>query len=196
MYFLTYPRLAKGDYRKSLEDNLPMALLYLSGLVKSGLGLIEALNVLSKRKEFGAVAEEAKYIVTLTKKFGIDLITALDKTARITPSETFKEFLYSVISAIKSGGNLKEVIHSFARESLLDYELKLKAYEEKTGLLMTIYTFIFVAFPLIFLIIAFLFSYVSGNASILYSVGKFLTIFLPLAYMTYLYAIYLIQPSL
>ena len=195
-YFLYYPKLAKTDYIKEIDDNLPLFLLYFYGLISSGVNLVKAIEISAKRKEFGKLSKDIAFLNYLMKDLGYDAISAIMILARKTPSQRFKEFLYELISVIRSGGDIKEVVKEVAREALADYELKLKSFIERSNFLLTIYTFVFIAFPLTLLIIAFLFSVATGNASILSSLLPFFLGFIPLAYITYLYVLYLIQPSL
>ena len=196
VYLLYLPRLAKADYIKEVEDNLPLFLLYFYGLISSGVNLVKAIEISAKREEFGKLSRDIKFLHYLINSLGYDVLSALMVLANRTPSQRFKEFLYELVSVIRSGGSIKETVREIAREALVDYEIKLRSFIEKTHLLLTIYTFIFIAFPLVLLILAFLFSIATGSAEIISSLSPFFLGFIPMAYITYLYVIFLIQPSL
>jgi flagellar protein FlaJ len=196
VYFVYLPKLAKTDYIKEVEDNLPLFLLYFYGLISSGVNLVKAIEISAKRKEFGKLSKDIKFLHYLMNNLGYDTISALLTLARKTPSQRFKEFLYELISVIRSGGEVKEVVREIAHEALVDYELKLKSFMERSNFMLTVYTFIFIAFPLTLLILAFLFSIATGNKNIVSSLIPFFLGFIPMAYVMYLYILYIIQPSL
>ncbi|HIP66841.1 MAG TPA: hypothetical protein EYH09_01830 [Candidatus Nanopusillus sp.] len=196
MYFLCLPRLAKADYIKEIEDNLPLFLLYFYGLVSSGVNLVKAIEISARREEFGKLSKDIRFLHYLIDSLGYDLLSALMILANKTPSQRFKEFLYELVSVIRSGGDIKQTVREIAREALVDYEIKLRSFIEKTNLLLTIYTFLFIAFPLVLLILAFLFSVAIGSTEIISSLLPFFLGFIPMAYIIYLYIIFLIQPSL
>ncbi|RIB35081.1 MAG: hypothetical protein BXU00_03290 [Candidatus Nanoclepta minutus] len=195
-YFYIYPILAKEDYKREIELNLPFLALYMYTYASSNTNLIDIFRVIAKRNELGSLSREIKYLVNLIDVLGYDLSTSLLILANRTPSYSFKEFLYGLYSVIKGGGNLISFIKEYARNSIKDYEITLKAYNERISTLITLYSFIFVLFPLSILIISFIITYISGNVSILYQLYFFFFIILPLSYISYLYFIEIIQPKI
>ncbi|MGC9079245.1 MAG: type II secretion system F family protein [Nanopusillaceae archaeon] len=196
IYFYFYPDMARADYIKDLEDNLPFFALYFYSYSGSGMNIIEIFKLLNKKKNFGAINKELSYLILLIDLFGYDIVSALIKVANSTPSEKFKEFLYGLVSVIKSGGSLRDFAKIYAKERLGEYEIQLKAYNEKTNLWITLYAFFFITFPIVLLILAFLFSFASGNPSILSSLTFFFVVILPFSYITYLYMIHIYQPKI
>lgn len=196
IYFYYYPDLAKEDYRKDLEDNLPYFAQYLYSLSGSGMNIIDVFRLISKRNDFGSLSKEIKYLVTLIDVFGMDFISAIITIANKTPSYKFKQFLFGLLSVIRSGGDLKEYIKTFSNEQIEDYEIELKTYSEKANIFITLYSFIFITFPMVLLIIAFLFSYIDNSTSILTSLEFFFLVILSLSYIAYLYFIHISQPKL
>ena len=130
IYLLYLPRLAKADYIKEVEDNLPLFLLYFYGLVSSGVNIIKAIEISAKREEFGKLSKDIKFLHYLINSLGYDVLSALMILANRTPSQRFKEFLYELVSVIRSGGSIKETVRELAREALVDYEIKLKSFIE------------------------------------------------------------------
>ena len=195
-YFYIYPNLAKLDYEKDIEDNLPFFSLYIYAYSGSNTNIVEILKRAAYQKDFGAISKELKYLISLIETFGYDFTSAIIEVANKTPSYRFKEFLYGLLSTIRAGGDLKEFIKIFAKESLDDYKVKLQIYNDKASLYITLYAFIFITFPMIILILFFIFSTISQNPEIL---NATLTLFLgiiPFSYVTYIYLIHISQPKL
>jgi Archaeal flagella assembly protein J len=196
IYFYVYPSLAKADYVKDIEDNLPFFALYFYSYSGSQMNIIDIFKLLNKEKRFGAINKEISYLLILINNFGYDILSALLELAQKTPSEKFKEFLYGLISVIRSGGSLKDFAKIYAKQNLEEYEIQLKEYNEKVNLWVTFYAFFFITFPMILLILAFLFSIASGNINILNSLLFFFLIIIPFSYITYLYMIHIYQPKI
>jgi flagellar protein FlaJ len=196
IYFYIYPSLAKADYIKDIEDNLPFFALYFYSYSGSQMNIIDIFKLLNKEKRFGAINKEISYLLILIDNFGYDILSALLELAQKTPSEKFKEFLYGLISVIRSGGSLKDFARIYAKQNLEEYEIQLKQYNEKVNLWVTLYAFFFITFPMVLLILAFLFSIASGNPNILNSLLFFFIVIIPFSYITYLYMIHIYQPKI
>ena len=196
IYFYIYPSLAKADYIKDIEDNLPFFALYFYSYSGSQMNIIDIFKLLNKEKRFGAINKEISYLLILIDNFGYDILSALLELVQKTPSEKFKEFLYGLISVIRSGGSLKDFARIYAKQNLEEYEIQLKQYNEKVNLWVTFYAFFFITFPMVLLILAFLFSIASGNPNILNSLLFFFIVIIPFSYITYLYMIHIYQPKI
>jgi len=196
IYFYIYPSLAKADYIKDIEDNLPYFALYFYSYSGSQMNIIDIFKLLNKEKRFGAINKEISYLLILIDNFGYDILSALLELAQKTPSEKFKEFLYGLISVIRSGGSLKDFARIYAKQNLEEYEIQLKEYNEKVNLWITLYAFFFITFPMVLLILSFLFSISSGNVNILNSLLFFFIVIIPFSYITYLYMIHIYQPKI
>ncbi|MEM4571452.1 MAG: type II secretion system F family protein [Nanopusillaceae archaeon] len=195
-YFYIYPILAKEDYKRDIDVNIPFFILYFYVYASSNVNMIDIFRFLSTRKEFGNLRNEIKFLINLIDMLGYDLTNALLVLANKTPSYKLKEFLYGLYSTIKSGGSILEFIKIYSKNSMKEYEIILKSYNEKINTLITVYSFIFSLFPLTLLIISFIISYISGNVALLNQLLFFYTIILPLSYIAYLYFIHTIQPKI
>lgn len=196
IYFYIYPILAKEDYKREIDMNIPFFALYFYAYASSNANIIDIFRFLSKRKDLGSLNNEIKFLISLIDVLGYDLSNALLVLANKTPSYKLKEFLYGLYSTIRSGGSILEYIRIFSKNAIKEYEINLKAYNEKVNTLFTIYSFVFALFPLILLIISFIIAYVSSNIGILNQLLFFYLIILPMCYITYLYFIQITQPKM
>ncbi|UCD03574.1 MAG: type II secretion system F family protein [Candidatus Woesearchaeota archaeon] len=190
-----YPKM-KGDARKQdIEVNLPFAIIYMAGVSESGVPPQNIFKMLSKAEGFGEVSEEAKYIVYLMEERNYGLMNALAKCASITPSQSFKEFILSLVMTIKYGGDIELFLKTEANRKEMDYRLKAKEYQEKLTMYSTIYTGLFIAAPVLFISMFSLMNFFSpiGGVDIL----KEMILFgLPLVNTMYIYYLHITQPEL
>lgn len=191
-----YPKLAKADYLRNVESDMPLFLLYLYGLVSSGLPLYKALELVSiKGEEYPTIKRDIEYFVKLSNFLGIDMISSLLFLANTTKSKKLKEVIYELVSTVRSGGDIGYTIERLYENNMNEYENKLKSFIDKVEYILTIYAFVFIVFPTILLVTVFLFSVISGTSYLIDSTMKFSLIFFPFAYMIIFYLIYLIQPK-
>lgn len=191
----TYPRNKSKSRERSIENNLPFAIIYMAGVAESGVPPQNIFRLLAKAEGFGEVKKEAKYIVYLMGKRNYGLLNALKKCANKTPSQTFKEFLLSLLMTIKYGGELETFLKTEASRKEVDYKLKAREYEQKLSMYSTIYTGLFIAAPVLFVSMFSLMNFFSpiGGTGLL---EQMVVIGLPLVNIIYLYYLYITKPEL
>lgn len=190
-----YPKM-KGDSRKqNINLNLPFAIIYMAGVAESGVPPQNIFKMLSKAEGFGEIGEEAKYITYLMEKRNYGLMNALSKCASITPSQSFKEFILSLVMTIKFGGDIELFLKTEANRKEMDYRLKAQEYQEKLTMYSTMYTGLFIAAPVMFISMFSLMNFFSpiGGVNIL----KEIIVFgLPLVNIIYIYYLHITQPTM
>lgn len=191
--FYVYPKYVASKLKRSIEENLPLASLYMYAISQSNLTPEKIFEIISRREEFGGLAKEFKYLVYSMKVLGLDFLSAIINLIKTTPSEKLKAFLHSFIQIYKSEGDLKQFLYIYSRNILLDYKLKLKSYEEKLSLLMTAYTALFVSFPLIMIVLLSIFSILLSNIKLLRLLIYGIIGILPLAHITFIYLIEIVK---
>ncbi|MCK4424106.1 type II secretion system F family protein, partial [Candidatus Bathyarchaeota archaeon] len=104
--FYVYPIYRADKLKRELEDELPFTTGYMAILASAGVSPEKIFHSISNLSVPLTVSEEAKDVVRDINLFGLDIISALEKTSKRTPSERFREMLEGFISTIHSGGNL------------------------------------------------------------------------------------------
>ena len=93
--------------RQGIEEGLPRTTAFMYALSRGGMEFPQILRILAKnRAVYGETANEMNVAVREMDLFGRDMITALRRMSRRTPSEQFKTFSENLSSILQSGSNL------------------------------------------------------------------------------------------
>ena len=104
IYF--YPVLAAQGRKNKIEQDLPYAVTYMQSLSSTMTLYSIFRSVYEAADLYGEVSKECGLIVRDVELFGLDLITAVENTIDVTPSENFKELLNDLSLIYRSGGSL------------------------------------------------------------------------------------------
>ncbi len=92
---------------RGIEEGLPRTTAFMFALSRGGMEFPQILRTLTDNKAvYGETAREMNIAVREMDMFGRDMITALRRMARRTPSEQFKTFSENMTSILQSGSNL------------------------------------------------------------------------------------------
>lgn len=159
----SYPFHLITSRRNSIDANMPFAISHIASVAASGVPPYIAFKLISNVREYGEISNEAKRIVRNVEAFGMDLITAISNVADRTPSQKFSQFLFSVISTIETGGDLKRFLQNSAKEALFDYRLVREKYMQTLSTYADFYTAVLIAAPLFFISTLSVMSLVGGQ---------------------------------
>ena len=194
-FFYTYPTIKLNAIRRGIELNLPYMTTHMSTIAGTGVPLPMIFELVGQFKEYGVLAQECRKIARNTEVFGMDILTALNESAANTPSPHFKELLWAMISTIRSGGNLRELLVQKGETFLKAQELTMSAYVDFLGVLSEIYIIGFVSAPLFIIILVTVMSLITTlpiAPTVLLSI--IIYILLPIAYTIFLIVIKLTRP--
>ncbi|MBS3163412.1 type II secretion system F family protein [Candidatus Woesearchaeota archaeon] len=150
VYF--YPQSDISTRNKRIKNELPFAVIHMAAVAGSGTPPLNIFTLLVKSEsEYPELSKEFKKILNYVNIFGYNLTTALKSTANTTPSGDFRELLNGIVSAIETGGNLREYLDNKAKDSLSTYRLERQKQVEAIATYSDIYVAILVAAPLLFL---------------------------------------------
>tara|TARA_Y100000310_G_scaffold269523_1_gene282752 strand:+ start:5954 stop:7201 length:1248 start_codon:yes stop_codon:yes gene_type:complete len=147
-----YPASEAARKAKSIENDLPFAIIHMAAVAGSGAPPLAIFKLLLKSGEYKGLDSEIKKIVNYVNLFGYNLSTALKNVSTRTPSKRFKELLNGMAATIESGGSLKSYLSSVAEGSMSTYRLERKKYVESLSTYSDIYTGILIAAPLLFMV--------------------------------------------
>lgn len=98
--------------RRSIDEGLPRTAAIMYALSRGGIALPAMLGILARNSDiYGESAREAQVAVREIELFGQDVITALRRMARRTPSEQFNTFSENLASVLQSGSDLSAFLH-------------------------------------------------------------------------------------
>jgi pilus assembly protein TadC len=89
--FYLYPVYCADKHRRELDDELPFTSGYMAILASAGVSPEKIFSSLSNLDVPLAASAEAKEVITNINLFGLDVISALEKVSRRTPSEKFRD---------------------------------------------------------------------------------------------------------
>ena len=198
IFFHSYPYQLLSSKKTNIENNLPFALNHMSAIAAAGVPPTTIFKLLADVKEYGEIAKEAKSIVRNIETFGMDMISAIKQVADRSPSRSFKEFLYSMISIIETGGDLKRFLKSVTQEALFEYRLRREKYLSTLATYADFYTAVLIAAPLFFIAILSVMSMIGGtimNLPIIEIMKLGIRVFIPLLNTAFIAFIHFTQPS-
>lgn len=161
--FYTYPSMASGKRRKSIDATLPFGTTYMGTIASSGAPPIAMFRILSQFKEYGELSVEAGKINRDVEAFGMDLLGAIRKTASRTPSEELKELLWGLDTVLSSGGNVGNFLHEKSRSFISEYRRRLEQYSKMLSLLIEVYLTVVLVGSIFFIIMTALMSILGGG---------------------------------
>jgi flagellar protein FlaJ len=93
--------------RRSIEEGLPRTAAFMFALSRGGMEFPKIVRTLAHNREvYGETANEMSITVREMDLFGRDMITALRRMTRRTPSDQFKTFSENLASVLQSGSSL------------------------------------------------------------------------------------------
>jgi flagellar protein FlaJ len=152
LVFFIYPPYHVDSLKRDIELNIPYATTHMATIAGTGVPIYTVFKLVSEFKEYGELALEFGTISRDIEIFGTDAITAISQSAIDTPSPHLKELLWGLIAIIRSGGDLRRYLVEKA-SAFMDAQKNLeRQYLDSLSLLAEMYTTIFVAGPILFVV--------------------------------------------
>ncbi len=153
---------AKGRGR-DIDKRIAAAMSFISAMASADVNIDVIFKELSRQKVYGEISQEAAWITRDTELLGSDILTAIKKAAKRSPSSKFQDFLQGVITTSTSGGQLKPYFLLKAAEYQKENKLELKSQMETLGMLAESFVTVVVAFPLFLVLIMAIMAIVGGG---------------------------------
>lgn len=163
MMMYIYPMQKSKSVKKSIEENLPFALIHMNSVVSSGIPPEFMFELLSKFRDYGEISRQSKLIVRNIKTFGMSSVNAINHVAERTPSAIFKEILSGISNTIEKGGNLPSFLKTMTEKALLEYRMKREQYNRTLSMLSDVYTAVLIAAPLMMLTALVMMNMIGGD---------------------------------
>ncbi len=165
--FYLYPVYSADKHKRELDDELPFTTGYMAILASAGVSPENIFSSLSNLNVPLAASAEAKEVVKNINLFGLDVISALEKTSSRTPSEKLQNTLEGVISTIHAGGNLGDFLRGKFKTAMKLKRLSLKKYADSLSVLSEVYVALLLTGPLLLVIMVAVMSVMGGGLGIL-----------------------------
>lgn len=137
---------------EKLEDQLPYATNYLASMAQADVTPEHLFENLSRQPVYGEITVEAQRIRRDLHGFGMDLVTALQRASKRSPSEEFRDFLQGLVTAISAGGSMDAYLDTKAEQYMDDLQQDQEAFLDTLAILAESYVTVIVAGPLFVII--------------------------------------------
>lgn len=143
-----YPHYKATTRRKSIETNLPFALMHMGAIAESGAPPHTIFRLMAEFEEYGELCNEMKKIVRNIDVFGMDPLTAIRKVAEKNPSEALKQTLFGFITTTESGGDIRAYLKTVGQQTLFEWRIKRQRFMQQLSAYAEFYTGVLIAAPL------------------------------------------------
>jgi len=162
--FYVYPVYRADKIKRDLEDELAFTTGYMSILASAGVPPEKIFYSLSNLPIPLAVSTEAKNIIRDINIFGLDVISALEKASKRSPSTLFREMLEGLISTIHSGSSLAAYLREKSKQHMKLKRLSLRKFSDTLSILSEFYVALLVTGPLLLIIMLAVMAMMGGGS--------------------------------
>jgi len=188
----SYPSLKAKGIKQKIDKSLPFSIFYMATTASSGSHPVNIFKMLSLRG--GEIGEEANKIYTSVQTLGMDINTAIQRAASRTPSRTFSELLWGMVSVMTTGGNIESYLKSKTKTAMAQYRRALNDYAKTIALYTEIYITLIIVGTIFFIIlIAIISPLVGGNTLTIQTFIVFF--FIPLVSMGFIMLLKSVSPT-
>ncbi len=171
--FYWYPSMKAKSLQSRIDQDLPFAIASMTAAASSGTHPMEIFKMLTVRK--GVIGEDSNRIYRDVKMFGTDISSALAKVANRTPSLTWSELLWGMVSIITTGGDIYKYLTEKTAVSMQTYKRMLDSYSNQINFYTEIYITLIIVGTLFFIVLSSVMSPLVGGDILL--VQTFLVFF-------------------
>jgi flagellar protein FlaJ len=162
--FYLYPIYRADKHKRELDDELPFTTGYMSILASASVSPEKMFHSLATLSAPLAASSEAKDVITNVSLFGMDIISALEKTSSRTPSQRLRDMIEGLISTIHTGGNLSGFLREQFKTHMKLKRVSLKKYSDSLSVLSEVYVALLLTGPLLLIIMLSVMSVLGGGA--------------------------------
>ncbi len=142
---LLIPKQRAQARGKAISRELPFALRHIATQLSAGIGLYRTLQTVASA-DYGPLSEEFSRTITEVEE-GTDTQVALRHLALRTQSSALRSALMHTIRALKTGGNLSNIMNDIADDVAFELRMKMKEFGEKMNFLGVLFIFMAIVLP-------------------------------------------------
>lgn len=193
--FMVTPSMKAGERARSLEREMPFAAAYITVMATGGISPYMSIKRLSKVELMPAMRREAREVMRDVEIFGIDPLTALEKSAETHPLDMYRDFVSGYASTVITGGDIGHFLESKTHDIFKVRALRIKVAAERLGTLLESFVIVMVLMSLCFYILFSVEAIYSTGISLYSSMIMYTYIFAPLLSMVFIYLAHGMQPK-
>jgi flagellar protein FlaJ len=165
--FTTYPKARVSDLAAKIDKSLPFSVSYMTAAASSDAPPITIFKSVIKLDEYPELKEQGRNIIRDVDGLGMDILSALRRESRRTPSKEFKDLLLGIETTINSGADLIKFLNNKSISLFNDYQRKIKTYANTLSMIIEMYITIIIVGPIFFTILSSVMSMMGGIENIL-----------------------------
>jgi archaeal flagellar protein FlaJ len=155
-----YPSMIAKSRGSKIDRSLPFAVSYMATTASSGVNAISLFKMLAFRG--GEVGKEANRIYNNVTSLGMSLNSALQHAAMRSPSPTFADLLWGMISILTTGGDMESYLRNKSRTYMSQYRRMLNDYAKSITLYTEVYITLVIVGSLFFIVLISIMSPMTG----------------------------------
>ena len=193
--FMVAPMSKAGERASALEREMPFAATYITVMASGGIPPYMSFKRLTDVKLLPATRKEARSLIRDVEIFGVDPLSALEKSAKYNPLDIFRDFISGYASTVIIGGDVIHFLETKAQEIFKAGSMRVKAAAERMGMLLESFIIVMVLMSLCFYILFSVESIYSTGMDMGSSVILYTYVFTPLLSIVFLYLAHGMQPK-
>jgi len=139
---------------RKIDESIARTVAFVYALSRSGMAFPEIMRTLARNQAvYGEAAQELAVAVKAMDYAGLDMLSAIERLADRTPSETFGEFADNLANVLQSGQRISSYLEGQYERYQEDAEAQQEAFLELLATLAEGYVSVFVVAPLLFITI-------------------------------------------
>jgi flagellar protein FlaJ len=133
------PRVQAQDRASKLDVEVPFAGTYISVMATGGLSPYTSLKRLKNCNLLPNISNAVKEIEVNVQLKGMDPVSAIEKSAENLPSREYKDLMQGYAHTLRTGGDVIHYLLIRTETMFRDLGTKIRAYGERTAVLMESY---------------------------------------------------------
>ena len=193
--FMLTPMSKAGERSQKLEREMPFAATYVAVMASGGIPPYTSFKRLGEADLLPAMSQEAKNLIRDVEIFGVDPLTAMQKSAKMNPLDIYREFVGGYASTVIIGGDITSFLEAKAEELFKTRAARVRAAAERLGMLLESFIIIMVLMSLCFYILFSVESIYSTGMSMYSGIIMYTFVFTPLLSFVFIYLAHGMQPK-
>ncbi len=160
--FTTYPKAQVSNLASKIDKGLPFSVSYMTAAASSDAPPITIFKAITKLDEYPELKDQAQNVIRDVDALGMDILSALRRESKRTPSKEFRDLLFGIESTISSGADLTLFLNSKSISLFKSYQRKIKAYANTLSMIIEMYITVVIVGPIFFTILSSVMSMMGG----------------------------------
>ncbi len=193
--FMITPMSRAGERSTKLEREMPFAATYVAVMASGGIPPYTSFKRLGEADLLPAMSQEARSLIRDVEIFGVDPLTAMQRSAKGNPLDIYREFVGGYASTVIIGGDITSFLETKAAELFKTRAARVRAAAERLGMLLESFIIVMVLMSLCFYILFSVESIYSTGMSMYSGIILYTYVFTPLLSFVFIYLAHGMQPK-